>query len=284
MGNVAVLGACVRLLLPDGLRFLEQADRVAHGRAGRREHRSPRGRATRGARGSTRSPATRRSSARPAPHGRRRGPRPLPGQHDRLARQPHRLVVARPAGAHGGVHRLRRVRALLPRGRDRAERRRDGRSTTSTARAAASARSSARSGTRSRWRRCRREPTLPRGRVGADRRRGRRLRGGARARPGDRLLPDHAADDHRRAARRARRGPRRRRVREPRERALDVRLRHRRVARRRPDVHGDLVAGAAVRARAAPPRLAGARAARRRQRQPRRSSRRGASSPTSRTA
>ena len=25
MGNVAVLGACVRLLLPDGLGFLEQA-------------------------------------------------------------------------------------------------------------------------------------------------------------------------------------------------------------------------------------------------------------------
>ena len=69
-------------------------------------------------------------------------------------------------------------------------------------------------------------------------------------------------------ARGARRGPGRRRVREPRERALDVRIRHRGGAGRRPHLHGDVLAGPAVRPRAAPPSIAGARAAGDRQRQP----------------
>src|SRR5581483_2773239 len=46
----------------------------------------------------------------------------------RLARQPHRRMVGGPAGAHGSLHGLRAVRALLPGRRDRAgERRDDGR-------------------------------------------------------------------------------------------------------------------------------------------------------------
>ena len=83
---------------------------------------------------------------------------------------------------------------------------------------------------------------------------------------------------------RPRRRPRRRRLREPRERALDARLRDRRRADRRPHVHRHVVAGPPVRARAAPPGLARARPARDGRTSTARSSRRGASRPTSRTA
>ena len=43
MGNVAVLGACVRLLLPDGLGFLEQAIAARMGAAAEAERRRRQG-------------------------------------------------------------------------------------------------------------------------------------------------------------------------------------------------------------------------------------------------
>src|SRR5581483_9273794 len=48
----------------------------------------------------------------------------LPDQHGGLAAAAHRRLVARATGAARGMHRLRRLRALLPRGGDHAQRRR----------------------------------------------------------------------------------------------------------------------------------------------------------------
>ena len=183
-----------------------------------------------------------------------------------------------------GLQRLRAVRALLPRGGDHAQRRRDGR------------RLRLLQGLRDlRGRLPGQERDRDGGRDGMsavcrvagsvhDRERGGGLCRRPRPRAGARLLPDHAADPDRREARRARRRAGGRRVREPRERALDARLRDRRVARRRAHLYRDLVAGPAVRARAAAPRLPRARAACRWSTSTARSSRRGASSPTSPTA
>ena len=76
MGNVAVLGACVRLLVPGRARVPGAGRRVAHGRAWPRRTSPPPERATRAARDSTRSPATRRSSRTPDPAGSTRRARP----------------------------------------------------------------------------------------------------------------------------------------------------------------------------------------------------------------
>ena len=284
MGNIAVLGACVRLLLPDGLELLEQAIAFRMGAAGRGERRRrPRG-LRRGARGSTRLAGD--TPVEPAPE---------PARPPRSATSSSRSARPTRCGNHTGSWSLDRpvltdactacaVCALFcPEG---AIARHDGamaidylyckgcgicevvcpvRDAIAHGGGEGVSDAAARAGR-------------------ADGRRGGRVRRHARAGAGDRLLPDHAADDHRRAARRARRRPRRRRVREPRERALDVRLRDRRRAGGRPDVHGDVVAGPPLRARAAPPRLARARAARRWSTSTARSSPRGASSPTSPTA
>ena len=212
--------------LPHGLGFLEEAIAARMGVHGRGERRRRRARATRAARASTCSRTMRESS----------GPRRSRGIAAAAARSSPSARATRSRNHTGSwsldrpvlleaCNACARVRALLPGGGDHAHRRLDGRSTTSTARAAASARSSAPYRTRSRWKRCRDERDAPARTLGDDRERGGRVRGDARPRPGDRLLPDHAADADRRAAGRARRGPRRRRVREPRERALDVRLR-----------------------------------------------------------
>ena len=64
MGNVAVLGACVRLLLPDGLGFLEQAIAARMGAAAAERTSSLPGRATRGARDSDTHAAIPGSSSR----------------------------------------------------------------------------------------------------------------------------------------------------------------------------------------------------------------------------
>ena len=266
MGNIALLGACVKLLLPGGLDFLDQAIRGRLGAAAdanvlaaregyarcTRQHTLVRGHRARSGRSRERLPARPR----------------LRGQHTRLASQPHRLVVARPPRVERGVQRLRGLRALLPRGRDHPRRPHD------------HDRLPLLQGVRhlrGRLPRPRRDRDGGGARVndaaarphGAHLRRGGRLRRGARAGAGDRFVPDHAADDHRRAPCRSRCGPRGRRVHEPRERALDVRFCRRRLARGRPHVHGDVVAGPPLRARAAPPCLARARAGRRRQHQPR---------------
>ncbi len=124
MGNVAVLGACVRQLMPQKLECLEQsvaartgslADaNVAAARAG--YERCTRQHALAG-------DAPGRAGARARLGRAAREASGLPAEHDGLPREPHRNVVARPAAAHRRVHRLRRVRALLPRGGDHARQR-----------------------------------------------------------------------------------------------------------------------------------------------------------------
>ena len=118
MGNVALLGACVKLLAPQALGCLEEsiaarmgalADaNIAAARAGYahclKQHAL-----------STDTPYRARECA-----GRTMEPARLRRQHDRLARKPHRHLVARPAADPGRMHRVRRLRALLPRGRDHA--------------------------------------------------------------------------------------------------------------------------------------------------------------------
>ena len=119
MANTAVLGACVRYLLPGGLQFLEQAIADAWAVSPRRTSPPPES-ATRIAPGSTgcrRRPRRGPARADPAQSC------PLRGERDRLPREPHRLVVPTSARAHGRVHSLRGVRAVLPRKRDRAPRR-----------------------------------------------------------------------------------------------------------------------------------------------------------------
>ena len=106
MGNMAVLGACVRLLVPDGLEFLEQAIAARMGAARRREHRR-RARGLRALHEAAHARRRRAGRAAPAPR-RRRGA----GRSSRSAR-PTRcgnhtgLLVARPAGAPDDVHRVR---------------------------------------------------------------------------------------------------------------------------------------------------------------------------------
>ena len=254
-------------------RLPRAGDRVAHGRRRRAERR----RRARGLRAVRRQrTARRRHAARAARRGgvRWRRPRPaaLPGEH-----RPTRAPTTRAPGRSSGPSSPRRAppapsaRSSARRARSPRDRRRRWRSTTTTARAAGSARTSARCGARSGWRRCPHER--------------RRSRAGAPS-----LTSDEAAAYAVVLARAQAIGcypitPQTIIV----ERLADLvagrddvefanlESEHamfgyvdRRGARRRPHVHRDLVAGAALRARAAPPRLARARAARRRQRQPRR--------------
>ena len=271
MGNVAVLGACVKLLLPDGLGFLEEAIAAADGRRCAELN----------------VVAAREGYARCTRQRARAGDVPLePAGGNGRAAPPRRSTPLFPVSTtdslanHTGSWSLDRpvlsdactacaVCALFcPEG---AITRADGAMVIDylyckgcgICEVVCPVRNAISDGGGARH-----EPGAAARTHGADGRRGSGVRGDARARPRDRLLSDHAADGDRRAARGPRRGAGRRRVRERRERARDVRLRHRRVAGRRPDLHGDLVAGAAVRARAAAPSVAGARAARRRQHQP----------------
>ena len=113
IGNVAVLGACVRQLVPGGLEFLEQAVASRTG-------------ATAGAN----SAAARAGYARctkqhtlagdvpvdttPVPAPRRVRPPVFAVSTTDSRGEPHGDVVARPAADLARLHRLRRVRALLP--------------------------------------------------------------------------------------------------------------------------------------------------------------------------
>ena len=71
LGNVAVLGACVRQLVPGGLEFLEQAVAARTGATGRGEQSLRPERATRAAPNSTPSQATCPSTPTPVPAPRR---------------------------------------------------------------------------------------------------------------------------------------------------------------------------------------------------------------------
>ena len=123
MGNVAVLGACMRLLLPDGLELLGQAVesrmRAAAG-ANVTAAREGYARCTRQHRLAGDTPVAATKPAEP-----RRWTVVYPvSTTDSLAER-DRLVGDGTARALPGVHRLRGLRALLPRGRDHANRRLD---------------------------------------------------------------------------------------------------------------------------------------------------------------
>ena len=119
MGNVAVLGACISMLLPDGLGFLEEAILARLGSAAQLNISAARA-------GLCALHPAAATPGRPAPPGllgQRSGRwlphrTALPGEHDGLARQPHRLLVARPSRPDGGMQRVWPLRALLPRGCD----------------------------------------------------------------------------------------------------------------------------------------------------------------------
>ena len=120
MANTAVLGACVRYLLPGGLQFLEQAIAGRMGRLAEANIAAARvgyAHCTRQHRLAGDDPVEALRPPTPRSHA------PLCGERDRLPREPHRLMVRRAPGAYGRVHSLRGVRAVLPRKRDRAPRR-----------------------------------------------------------------------------------------------------------------------------------------------------------------
>ena len=123
MGNVAVLGACVRLLLPTGSSSSSRRSSSGWARWPRRTS-SPPARASAGS--SSQHQTAGDTPVEPAPAARAAAAGTSSSrQHDRLARQPHGLVVARPAGPHRRLHGLRAVRLVLPRGRARPARPRD---------------------------------------------------------------------------------------------------------------------------------------------------------------
>ena len=125
MGNVAVLGACIKLLAPDGLGILEQAVASRMGAAAGANVIAAREGYARCTRQHTLA-----GDAPLATAERATGPRTmdgrLPRQHHGLAPERDRLVGGGPAGALRRVHRVRGLRALLPGGRDHAHRRLDG--------------------------------------------------------------------------------------------------------------------------------------------------------------
>ncbi len=128
MGNVAVLGACVRLLLPDGLLFLEEAIAARMGAAADLNVVAAREGYARCTRQRTRAGDAPIELTLDAPLPTPRPDPPLfPVSTTDSRGHPHRVVVARTSGAHGRLHRMRPLRALLPRGGNRAERRLHGR-------------------------------------------------------------------------------------------------------------------------------------------------------------
>ena len=123
MGNVAMLGACVKLLVAvvssswsrPSSRAWERARSRTSGLRGRLRALPPAapGRGRRADRLRPCSTAASRATA-------------LSGQQNGFARQPHGLLVARAPRAPRRLHRLCPVCALLPRGRDHESRRLDG--------------------------------------------------------------------------------------------------------------------------------------------------------------
>ena len=138
MGNVAMLGGCVRLLLPEGLGYLERAiasrigaTAVANIAAARE-----------GFAGCTRQHVLAGdASIEPVPDAEQVTPHPAVfAIDDRLARQPHRLLVVRtPASSRTRARPAPSARSSARKARSRGRTARWS-STISTARAAASAR------------------------------------------------------------------------------------------------------------------------------------------------